>query len=77
MLNEENKEVCCSRDKVSKYQSHNKRDMIFIEPSNDNFCENRFFHTHIMFLLSLSIALISVSMSTFLCKFLIVYVVVI
>jgi len=37
-----------------------------------NFCDNFFSHTHIIFLLSLSIVLVFVSMLHFLCKMLVV-----
>ena len=46
--------------------------MIFVHPLFDNFCYNNLFHTHIMFLLSLSIALVFVSILIFLCKIMVV-----
>ena len=42
------------------------REMIFVQPLCDNFCNNFLSHTHIMFLLSLSIVLVSVPIPTFL-----------
>jgi hypothetical protein len=49
-----------------------KREMIFWQPFCENLCDNFISHTHIIFLLSLSIALVSVSLSTFLCKLVVV-----
>jgi len=46
--------------------------MIFEQPFFDNFCNNFLSHTYIMVLLSLSIALIFVSISHFVCKILII-----
>jgi len=46
--------------------------MIFVQPFLTNFCDNFLSHTHIIFLLSHSIALVSMSISTFLCKFMVV-----
>ena len=46
--------------------------MISVQPFRNNFCDNFLSHTHIMFLLSLSIALVSVSIPTFVCKFMVV-----
>jgi len=51
--------------------------MIFEQPFFDNFCDNFLTHTHIMFLLSLSIALVFVPTPHFLCKILVVLKVVI
>jgi len=44
--------------------------MVFVQLCNK--CDNFLSHTHIMFSLFLSIALISVSIPTFLCKFMVV-----
>ena len=44
------------------------REMIFIHLFYNNFCGNFLSHTHIIFLLSLSIVLVFVSVHTFLCK---------
>jgi len=46
--------------------------MIFVQPLFDNFCDNFLSHTHIMFLLSLSIALVFVPIPLFLCKIMVV-----
>jgi len=43
-----------------------KREMIFEQPFYDNFCDNFLSHTHIVFLLSLSIALVFVPILIFL-----------
>ena len=43
--------------------------MIFEQPFFDNFCDNFLFHTYIVFLLSLSIALVFVPLSKFICIF--------
>ena len=61
---------------VNAQQQHNKhisssfnsivtREMIFVQPFYDNFCDNFISHTHIKYLFYLSITLIFVSISTF------------
>jgi len=51
---------------------HKKNKMIFEQLFFNNFCDNFLSHTHFMFLLSHSIALVFVSISHFLCKILVV-----
>jgi len=46
-----------------------KREMIFEQPFFDNFSDNFFSHTHILFLHSLSIAFVFVQILRFLCIF--------
>jgi hypothetical protein len=50
------------------------REMIFVQPFFHNFCDTFFSssHIHIMFLLSLSVALVFVSILFFLCKIIVV-----
>jgi len=48
------------------------QEMIFWQPFCDNLCDNFISHTHIIFLLSLSITLVSVSLSNFLYKLVVV-----
>jgi hypothetical protein len=46
--------------------------MIFVQSLFDNFCDNFHSHTHIMFLLSHSTALVFVPIPLFLCKIMVV-----
>jgi len=57
-----------SRWKKNCKTTLNDIDLIFEQPFFNNFCNNFRSHTHIMFLLFLSIALVFVSIPRFLCK---------
>ena len=48
------------------------REIIFVQLFFDNYCDNFLSHTHIMFLLFLSITFVFVSIPLFLCKSLVV-----